>query len=56
MVTGLAAALRAAFIAIDSQFTVNDTVTAATAKSLMSLVLGADAADYFFGLLNEHVH
>src|SRR5208337_1047452 len=52
-VTALAAALRAAFVAIDSQFSITGTVTASTAQSLMSLVLGAAAADVFFGLLND---
>jgi len=51
VVTALAAALRAAFAAIDSQFSVTGAVTATTAQSLMSLVLGATAADLFFGLL-----
>ena len=44
VVTALAAALRAAFVAIDSQFSVTGAVTAATAQSQMSLVLGATAA------------
>jgi hypothetical protein len=53
VVTALAAALRAAFAAIDSQFSITGTATAATAQSLMSLVLGATAAGLFFGLLNN---
>jgi hypothetical protein len=50
---GLATALRAAFVAIDSQFSVSGNVTPASAQALMSLVLGAPAADTFFGLLQN---
>jgi len=53
LTTALAGSLRAAFVAIDSQFSVGRTVTAATAQGLMSLVLGASAADLFFGLVND---
>ncbi|HTT91138.1 MAG TPA: neuraminidase-like domain-containing protein [Acidimicrobiales bacterium] len=53
VVTGLASALRAAFVAIDSQFTVTGPVTADAAETLMSQVLGPPAANTFFGLLNQ---
>ncbi len=53
VVTGLASALRAAFVAIDSQFSVSGTVTADAAETLMSQVLGPTAASTFFGLLNQ---
>ena len=53
VVTGLASALRAAFVAIDSQFSVSGTVTSDAAETLMSQVLGATAANLFFGLLNQ---
>jgi Neuraminidase-like domain/Salmonella virulence plasmid 28.1kDa A protein len=51
--SGLASALRSAFAAIDSQFSVGGSVTAATAQSLMSLVLGSTAAGIYFGLINN---
>lgn len=53
LTTALAGSLRAAFVAIDSQFSVGGHVTAATAQALMALVLGTSAADVFFGLVNE---
>jgi hypothetical protein len=53
LVTGLASALRSAFVTIDSQFSVSGTVTADAAETLMSQVLGATAANTFFGLLNQ---
>ena len=51
-VTGLAAALRADFAAVEAQFTVQDDPTGAIAKSLVTLVYGSDAADFLFGLVN----
>ena len=51
-VTGLAAALRADFAAVEAQFTVQDDPTGAIAKSLVTLVDGSDAADFLFGLVN----
>jgi hypothetical protein len=53
VVTGLASALRAAFVAIDSQFSVSGMVTADAAETLMSQVLGPTAASTFFGLLDQ---
>jgi hypothetical protein len=53
VVTGLASALRAAFVAIDSQFSVSGTVTADAAETLMAQVLGPTAASTFFGLLDQ---
>jgi hypothetical protein len=51
--TALASALRTAFIAVDSQFSVGDTVSASTGQALMSVVLGANAANEYFGLLQN---
>jgi hypothetical protein len=51
-VTGLAAALRADFAAVEAQFTVPDEPDGSIAKSLMTLVYGSAASDFFFGLLN----
>lgn len=51
--SGLASALRAAFVAIDSQFSVSGSVSSSTAQSLMALVLGATAANLYFGLLDN---
>jgi len=50
-VTGLAAALRADFAAVEAQFTVQDDPTGAIAKSLVTLVYGSSAADFLFGLV-----
>jgi hypothetical protein len=54
-ITGLAGAMRQAFAAVDSQFTVKDDPTGTFAKSLMTLVTGAATADFFFGLLTGTV-
>ncbi|MDH6245480.1 neuraminidase-like domain-containing protein [Mycobacterium sp. OTB74] len=51
--TALASALRTAFIAVDAQFSVGDTVSASTGQALMSVVLGANAANEYFGLLQN---
>ena len=51
-VTGLAAALRADFAAVEAQFTMQDDPTGAIAKSLVTLVYGSTAADFLFGLVN----
>ncbi len=53
VVTGLASTLRSTFVAIDSQFSVSGTVTSDAAETLTSQVLGATAANMFFGLLNQ---
>jgi len=50
-VTGLAAALRADFAAVEAQFTVQDDPTGAIAKSLVTLVYGSTAADFLLGLV-----
>ena len=55
VITGLAGALRSAFAAVDSQFTVKDDPSGTFAKSLMTQVTGAAAADFFFGLLTGAV-
>ena len=55
VITGLAGALRQAFAAVDSQFTVKDDPSGTFAKSLMTQVTGAAAADFFFGLLTGAV-
>jgi hypothetical protein len=49
----LALALRADFAAVESQFSLQDDPTGAIAQSLMTLVYGADASAFFFGLLNS---
>ncbi|HXA29002.1 MAG TPA: neuraminidase-like domain-containing protein [Candidatus Angelobacter sp.] len=53
VVTGLAAALRSAFVAIDGQFAVTPTTTLDTARGLMALVLGAPVAATYVGLLDQ---
>ena len=55
VITGLAGALRQAFAAVNSQFTVKDDPSGTFAKSLMTQVTGTAAADYFFGLLTGAV-
>ena len=55
VITGLAGALRQAFAATSSQFTVKDDPSGTFAKSLMTQVTGASAADFFFGLLTGTV-
>jgi hypothetical protein len=47
----LAAQLRAAFAAIEAQFSVTASPSLDAGKNLMSLVLGPTPADLFFGLL-----
>ncbi len=51
-VTALARALRADFAAVESQFALAPDPSGDVAKGLMSLVYGADAASFFFGLLD----
>jgi len=51
-VTGLAAALRGDFAAVEAQFAVQDDPTGAIAKSLVTLLYGTAAADFLFGLVN----
>jgi hypothetical protein len=53
LVAGLASSLRAAFLAIDSQYRVSGTLTAPAAQSLMAQVMGNTAATLYFGLLNQ---
>jgi hypothetical protein len=53
VVTGLAAALAADFAAVEAEFTVQVDPDGAIANSLMTLVYGATATDFFFGLLNS---
>jgi hypothetical protein len=52
-ITGLASTLRADFAAVESQFTLVDDPSGSIAKSLMELVYGATATDFFLGLLNN---
>jgi peptidoglycan hydrolase-like protein with peptidoglycan-binding domain len=54
-ITGLAATLRADFAAVESQFLLVDDPNGDIAKSLMELVYGATATDFFLGLLNNTV-
>ena len=49
--TGLATALRAAFAAVEAQFSVQDDPTGAIAKSLVTLVYESSAADFLLGLV-----
>ena len=52
-ITGLAVSLRAAFAAVDAQFTLVDDPDGTIAQSLMTLVYGSTASGFFFGLLNN---
>jgi hypothetical protein len=52
-ITGLAIALRAAFATVDAAFTLQDDPSGSIAQGLMTLVYGATATDFFFGLLNS---
>jgi Neuraminidase-like domain len=54
-ITALAFTLRSDFVAVDAQFTLVDDPTGAIATSLMTLVYGATATNFFFGLLNGTV-
>jgi hypothetical protein len=54
-VTGLASALRGDFAAVEAQFTLRDDPDGKIAQSLMTLVYGATATGFFFGLLNNTV-
>ena len=47
-----ASTLRGDFAAVDAQFVLKDDPTGAIAKSLMTLVYGTTATNFFFGLLN----
>jgi Neuraminidase-like domain/FHA domain len=51
-VTGLALALAADFAAIEAQFTLQVDPDGSIAQNLMTLVYGASATAFFFGLLN----
>ncbi len=51
-VTGLAFALAADFAAVDAQFTLQTDPDGTIAQNLMTLVYGAAASAFFFGLLN----
>ncbi len=53
VITGLAFALRAAFSAVAAQFTIQTDPDGTIAKSLMALVYGNQATDFYFGLLNN---
>ena len=52
-ITGLAFALRAAFLAVAAQFTIQTDPDGTIASGLMALVYGNTATDFFFGLLNN---
>lgn len=54
-ITALAFTLRSDFVAVDAQFALVDDPTGAIATSLMTLVYGATATNFFFGLLNGTV-
>ena len=51
--TGLAFALRADFAAVESQFALQDDSDGSIAQNLMTLVYGAIASAFFFGLLSN---
>ncbi|HEX8951268.1 MAG TPA: PA14 domain-containing protein,virulence plasmid 28 protein, partial [Polyangia bacterium] len=51
--TDLARTLRADFAAVESDFAIVDDPNGDIARSLMTLVYGADATDFFFGLIND---
>src|SRR5260221_1507948 len=53
VVTGLAFALRADFAAGEAQFALQDDPDGSIAQNLMTLVYGAAASAFFFGLLNN---
>ena len=52
-VTSLALDLRAAFAAVEAQFTLVDDPDGSIAKQMMGLVYDSAATDFFFGLLNN---
>lgn len=52
-ITGLARTLRADCAAVESQFVLLDDPNGDIARALMTLVYGTDAANFFFGLLNN---
>ena len=52
-ITGLALTLRADFAAVEAQFVLKDDPDGSVAQSLMTLVYGSTATDFFFGLLNN---
>jgi hypothetical protein len=54
-INAIAYTLRSDFAAVDAQFTLTDDPTGAIANSLMTLVYGSVATNFFFGLLNNTV-
>ncbi len=52
-IAALALSLRTDFLAVDSQFAVQDDPTGAITQSLLTLVYGSSAAGFFAGLLNN---
>ena len=52
-VTGLAFALVTDFAAVEAEFSIQDDPDGSIAEGLMTLVYGATASDFFFGLLNN---
>jgi peptidoglycan hydrolase-like protein with peptidoglycan-binding domain len=53
VVSGLAVALRAAYAAVAAQFTIQSDPDGSIAQSLMALVYGTTATDFYFGLLSN---
>jgi hypothetical protein len=53
VISGLAVALRAAYAAVAAQFTIQSDPDGSIAQSLMALVYGTTATNFFFGLLNN---
>jgi Neuraminidase-like domain/Putative peptidoglycan binding domain/Salmonella virulence plasmid 28.1kDa A protein len=53
VVTGFASALRAAFAAVAAQFTIQSDPDGTIAQSLMALVYGNTATNFYFGMLNN---
>jgi hypothetical protein len=52
-ITAFARTLRAGFAQIESEFALVDDPNGEIARARMSLVYGADATDYFFGLIDD---
>jgi hypothetical protein len=52
-ITGLALTLRTALAAVAAQFTLQTDPDGSIAKSLMALVYGSQATEFYFGLLNN---
>ena len=54
-ITGLARTLRGVFAAVESQFALTDDPNGEIAKALLTLVYGAEATDFLFGIINNTI-